>query len=72
MVRLPDDWVADLLDAARKADTDLFEGLVEPLYAANPQLGTALQELVNNFRFDVILELAEQLNGSSPVQGVGK
>jgi PAS domain S-box-containing protein len=57
---LPAEWVTRLRQATAQADTDLVLDLVEEIRPDHPAVADALQALINNFRFDIILALAEQ------------
>jgi hypothetical protein len=52
--------VTRLRQATAQADTDLVLDLVEEIRPDHPAVADALQALINNFRFDIILALAEQ------------
>jgi PAS domain S-box-containing protein len=55
----PAPWRADLHRAATQADADLVLALVEEIRAADEALADALAYLVQNFRFDTLMELTE-------------
>jgi hypothetical protein len=57
---LPPEWVIRLRQAAAQADTELVLDLVEEIRPNHTAVADALQALINSFRFDIILALAEQ------------
>jgi CheY-like chemotaxis protein len=60
LASLPVDWVAELVQAATQADSELILALAGQLPAEQESVADALTMLVHNFRFDTILALAEQ------------
>ncbi|MBU0491755.1 MAG: response regulator [Chloroflexi bacterium] len=56
LAALPHDWVAALHQAATQADADQVLELVKQIQADHSPLAEALASLVQNYRFDVIME----------------
>ncbi len=56
---LPDDLIAALHSAALQADGDQMLALLDQIRGQQPAVAKALHKLVNNFRFDVIMELTQ-------------
>ena len=56
---LPGDWRAGLLDAASRAETEEILNLVQQIEEEHADLARELTDLVHNFRFDRIVELAQ-------------
>jgi DNA-binding response OmpR family regulator len=59
MATMPADWMARLHEAAIQADADLALELTEQIRAEHGSLADALASLVNNFRFDTLMELTQ-------------
>ncbi len=59
----PADWVAELCLAARRGDSAHMLGLVDQLPPAHDSAAPALTQLVDEFRFDKLIALAESENG---------
>jgi CheY-like chemotaxis protein len=57
---LPGDWVANLRQAAMQADADAVLDLLEQIRKQDGSLADDLANLVHNFRFDIIVNLAQQ------------
>jgi len=53
---LPHEWLAELNRAAIRLDSDIVLDLVERIRDLDPPLADALTNLVNDFRFDTIIE----------------
>ena len=62
---LPADWVADLYQAAIQADADSVLNLIDQIRDQNDSLADSLTNLVHNFRFDIIVNLTQQVGGGS-------
>ena len=56
---LPADWLARLLQAASTADAEEVLDLLKQVETEHEDLVIALRDLVHNFRFDRIMELAQ-------------
>ena len=65
LLDLPAEWVAAARDAAQQADGELLAALVNEIRPGHRDLADALDSLVTNFRFDLILALAEQAGGGA-------
>jgi CheY-like chemotaxis protein len=59
MATMPADWLARLHQAAIQADADLALELTEQIRAEQGSLADALASLINNFRFDTLMELTQ-------------
>jgi CheY-like chemotaxis protein len=59
MATMPADWLARLHQAAIQADADLALDLTEEIRAKHVSLADALASLINNFRFDTLMELTQ-------------
>jgi len=59
MGALPREWLVKLHQAATQADADLSLDLIEEIRSQNGPLADALISLVNNFRFDKLMELTQ-------------
>jgi two-component system sensor histidine kinase/response regulator len=59
MATMPVDWLARLHQAAIQADADLALELTEQIRAQHGSLADALASLINNFRFDTLMELTQ-------------
>jgi CheY-like chemotaxis protein len=59
LVAMPDSWVAQLHKAATQADDELIFQLIEQIPESNTPLVNALTDLVNNLRFDKIIDLTQ-------------
>ncbi|MBW8010419.1 MAG: response regulator [Chloroflexi bacterium] len=57
LASLPSDWVAELHRAASRADSELILELVERIRLQEPDLAGALVKMVDNFRFEVIMDI---------------
>jgi urea ABC transporter urea binding protein len=58
---MPDEWVAQLHQAATQAHAKLIFQLIEQIPEQNAPLASALRDFVNNFRFDKIIDLTQKL-----------
>ena len=56
---MPADWIARLHQAARSLDAELMNRLIKQIPESNHPLAIALTDLINNFRFDRIMELTQ-------------
>ena len=56
---LPAAWRSNLLDAARRADTEAVVALLHQIKIEQADLARELMNLVHDFRFDRIMELAQ-------------
>jgi hypothetical protein len=61
MAAMPGDWLARLHQAAVQADADLALDLIDQIRSQNGRLADALASLVNNFRFDTLMDLTQPL-----------
>jgi len=59
MATVPGDWLARLHQAAVQADADLALDLIEQIRPENGPIADALASLVNNFRFDKLMDLTQ-------------
>jgi len=59
MAAMPADWSARLHQAAIQADADLALSLINDIRAEHESLADALASLVNNFRFDKLMDLTQ-------------
>lgn len=57
---MPEAWVTELYKAAELADEEEILMLVEQIPAEQASLAIALKDLVNNFQFERLLELADR------------
>ncbi len=62
LTQMPADWVAQLRDAAIQCFDSLIFQLVEQIPEASAPLADTLTDWSNDFRFDKILDLIEQVN----------
>ena len=58
LAALPPDWVAELHQAANEVNEELVIQLIEQIPAGSLALAEALTDLIQNFRFDAIVRLA--------------
>ena len=58
---MPDEWVAQLHQAATQAHAKLIFQLIEQIPEQNVPLASIVADLVNNFRFDKITDLTQKL-----------
>jgi len=56
---MPADWITRLHQAARSLDAELMNRLIKQIPESNYSLAIALSDLINNFRFDRIMELTQ-------------
>ncbi len=56
---MPEGWLEELLDATMKVDNDRILELLEEIPDDNQVLHQAIIDLIDNFRYDSILELVE-------------
>lgn len=56
---MPEGWLVELLDATMKVDNDRILELLEEIPNDNQVLHQAISDLIDNFRYDSILELVE-------------
>jgi CheY-like chemotaxis protein len=59
LAELPPEWIAELHLAATQADADHALELIDQIRAQHKPLADALAGLVNNFRFDTIMDLSQ-------------
>jgi hypothetical protein len=57
--------VVQLHRAAVSVNAEQIFGLLEQIPADRAPLGAAIANLVNDFRFDIIIDLTEKNNGNS-------
>jgi signal transduction histidine kinase/FixJ family two-component response regulator/HAMP domain-containing protein len=60
LAALPGEWVSRLYQAATQADSDLVLHLLEEIRGENGRLADALTNLVNEFRFDILMNLTQE------------
>ena len=58
---MPGEWIADLYGAASRLNVDLCLNLIQQLPDDYPDLSQALCDAINNFRFDVVINLMQPL-----------
>jgi two-component system sensor histidine kinase/response regulator len=63
LAALPAGWMAELSQAALRADGDQVLGLVEQIRSQHASLADALVSLVRQYRFDAIVTLVQDLGG---------
>jgi PAS domain S-box-containing protein len=63
LTALPAGWVDKLSQAAQRADRDLVLDLVEQIRVEHAPVADALANLVHNYRFDVIVKMAQEPGG---------
>ncbi|MBA3923869.1 MAG: hypothetical protein H0X31_20105 [Nostocaceae cyanobacterium] len=63
LAEMPLGWVRDLSQAANEVNEELIQNLIEQIPAEKANLAIALQELLENFRLDVILRLTKLFIG---------
>ena len=63
LAALPPEWLADLRQAAIRADLSLVLTLVDQIREQNGPLADALADLIHNFEYRKILTLIEQAGG---------
>lgn len=56
---MPAEWIAQLYQAALELDDELIFRLMEQIPESNASLVNGLRDLVQNFRFDTIMDLTE-------------
>lgn len=56
---MPAEWIAQLYQAALELDDELIFQLMEQIPESNTSLVNGLRDLVQNFRFDTIMDLTE-------------
>ena len=56
---LPPEWTAEFHQAAIQADADHALELIEQIREGREPLADALANLVNNFRFDTLMDLTQ-------------
>ncbi|NJO72077.1 MAG: hypothetical protein HC825_11200 [Oscillatoriales cyanobacterium RM1_1_9] len=54
---MPITWLQELHRGAAQCSDRLLHELIKQIPQENPQLAQSLRELVENYRFDIILEL---------------
>ncbi|MFE1743884.1 PAS domain-containing protein [Coleofasciculus sp. H7-2] len=59
---MPVEWIAALHQAATEADGELILSLAEQIAESNAPISNALVDFVNNFQFEKITDLTEQLS----------
>jgi CheY-like chemotaxis protein len=59
LAMLPPEWTAEFHQAATQADADHALGLIEQIREGRELLADALANLVNNFRFDTLMDLTQ-------------
>ncbi|HIK13199.1 MAG TPA: response regulator [Oscillatoriaceae cyanobacterium M33_DOE_052] len=65
LAELPSELVVQLHQAAVSVNAEQIFGLLEQIPADRAPLGAAIANLVNDFRFDIIIDLTEKNNGNS-------
>ncbi|MGK7902041.1 MAG: response regulator [Hormoscilla sp.] len=66
---MPAEWIAQLDRAALELDDEMLFRLMEQIPESNASLVNGLKDLVQNFRFDTIIDLAEQAIASDREAG---
>jgi len=66
---MPVEWVEQLYQAALELDDELIYKLMEQISPENASLITGLSDFVQNFRFDKLMDLAEQAIASDREAG---
>ncbi|MDM8529686.1 two-component regulator propeller domain-containing protein [Anaerolineales bacterium HSG25] len=61
LATLPQELLGMLKDAAELGDMELAEDVISQIQSHNPALATALDEEMNNFEYDKILDLIEEI-----------
>ncbi len=61
LVSLPESWKSELHTAAAQADADRIMELIEQVKFQYPDLTNTLVTLVNNFRFDILMEITQKV-----------
>ncbi|GAA6622013.1 PAS domain S-box protein [Scytonema sp. NUACC26] len=61
LAQMPDSWIARLHTAATLADLDLITPLIEEISGSHYMISNALQNLVNDFQYDYIMNITQQL-----------
>lgn len=61
LAAMPEDWIVQLHKFAMQADAQMILQLIEQLPKQNAPLVHGLTDLVNNFRFDTIVDLTQAL-----------
>jgi signal transduction histidine kinase/ActR/RegA family two-component response regulator len=56
---LPDEWLAQLHQAAIQADADFIKGAIAQISAKSPSIAQVLTNLLRNYDFDTIIEIVE-------------
>lgn len=62
LAAMPDEWITELRQAAIQADEELIFDLLEQIPDRNALLADTLVELVDNFRLDKIIEIADKVS----------
>jgi signal transduction histidine kinase/DNA-binding NarL/FixJ family response regulator/HAMP domain-containing protein len=57
---MPPDWLARLNQVAKSAKAEEAHQLIEQIRVEHPATAEALRDLVDNFRFDILMNLSEQ------------
>lgn len=61
---MPSSWVQNLYDATTQLDEDVLFMLMAEIPQEYPALKIALENLISNYQFDVIMEMAEKALGN--------
>ncbi|NEQ99609.1 MAG: response regulator, partial [Cyanothece sp. SIO2G6] len=56
LTKVPQDWLKRLGQAARLADNDLLAELIAERQLQEPQLAHALEHIIDNFRYDILIQ----------------
>ncbi|MEO0409450.1 MAG: response regulator, partial [Cyanobacteria bacterium P01_A01_bin.135] len=59
---MPTSWVTALRQAAKCADNELIMTLLEDAAVTNPHLSQAVRSIVDDFRYDILIQAAEQVS----------
>ncbi|NER36301.1 MAG: CHASE2 domain-containing protein [Oscillatoria sp. SIO1A7] len=62
LAAMPDEWITELRQAAIQADEDLIFDLLEQIPDRNASLADTLVSLVDTFRLDKIIEIADKVS----------
>jgi CheY-like chemotaxis protein len=57
---IPDEWLAELNDAATRARSDQITAVLAKIKKENPEIAFAFAQLVDDFQFDKIMTLTSQ------------
>jgi CheY-like chemotaxis protein len=64
LAQMPSEWVSQLRQAASLADLELMTQLIQAIAQSNPPLAEALAALIDDFRYDQILNLTRSIADS--------